>query len=160
MNNFHITNGCLGYRVSKSAGFWFPCRQKTYCQTAVSLAIGDLTLNTLVLFLCSECNAIYFKTTSDLLSTYFVQSNLWGLRRETKVSLKTFNKTIKRNDIRAHIKIIYGRKDKWANTSSPSGKLWLALEMTLEGRQDSKDRRRNFREKGTVREEWIWLTEI
>lgn len=71
-----------------------------------------MILNTLVIFLCSEFNAIYFKTTSDLLSTYFVQSNLLGLRRETKVSLKTFNKTIKRNDIRAHIKIIYGRKDK------------------------------------------------
>ena len=71
-----------------------------------------MTLNPLVLFLSSECNAIYFKMTSDLLSTYFVQSNLLGLRRETKVSLKTLNKTIKRNDIRAHIKIIYGRKDK------------------------------------------------
>lgn len=71
-----------------------------------------MTLNPLVLFLSSECNAIYFKMTSDLLSTYFVHSNLLGLRRETKVSLKTFNKTIKRNDIRAHIKIIYGRKDK------------------------------------------------
>lgn len=71
-----------------------------------------MILSTLVLFLGSEFSAIYFKTTSDLLSTYFVQSNLLGLRRETKVSLKTFNKTIKRNYIHAHIKIIYGRKDK------------------------------------------------
>lgn len=91
--------------MTKSAGFWFPYRQGTYCHADVSLAISGLILNS---FLCSEFSAVHFKRTDPFLGTQYMQSNLEGLGRETKkVSILSLKKTI--TDMHAYIAVIYDR---------------------------------------------------